>query len=88
MRVKVDATVVTPVIVAAAQPGLVVIDDWLTDLRSSATTDGLGEGFFYDESTAAAQPLARFDNWTSETLSVPPLIGDLDMASVVMDCTI
>lgn len=78
---KVNGTAVTP---TGNIPGTQVVDDYLFDMRSTATKGGFGEGFYFHPDTAGAAQLCTIDTWLEENLTIPPEAGDQDHESVVM----
>mgnify|MGYP001564135019 CR=1 FL=1 len=81
MLARIGGTTVTPVPSIA---GVLAVNNYLFDARTAATKSGYGEGFYFHPDTLGAVKLVDFDAWAEETITVPPIIGDNEQASVVL----
>lgn len=68
LRVKINSAVITT---TAEIPEILIVDDWVLDIRTVATSSGVCEGVFFRSSAYGTGRLI-FDSWTAETLSDPP----------------
>lgn len=81
---KVNATTITPT-PAAEYSGVAVVDSYLVDTRSEATTEAGGWGLYHCPDAIGAGDLVGFLDFASLTLTDPPTISPEEQASVTIN---